>query len=78
MKEDGQPGDDGATARARFSGLGRAWFDLNPSEQRALLVILALFLLGLAVGAWHAATEKGTAASSFRTDSGSEREQHAH
>ncbi len=31
----------------------RAWFALTVEEQRALAVILALFLLGVATRFWH-------------------------
>ena len=31
----------------------RSWFELTRDEQKVLLLILALFLMGLAVRAWH-------------------------
>ena len=33
--------------------LGRSVFALTPSERKALCLVLALALLGLAVKAWH-------------------------
>ncbi len=36
----------------RFAALGRAWFGLARDEQKALLLVFALFLLGLAARAW--------------------------
>ena len=41
---------------SRFGFAGRAarsWFELTAQEQQAILVILALFLLGMAVRFWH-------------------------
>ena len=31
----------------------RAWFNLTVGEQRALVIVLGLFLLGVAARAWH-------------------------
>ena len=36
-----------------FRQIFRAWFELTHDEQKALLLILALFLLGLTVRFWH-------------------------
>jgi len=35
------------------ASLLRSWFQLTQMEQRALIVIVALFLLGLIVRHWH-------------------------
>jgi hypothetical protein len=42
-----------AFARAMVSGWIRAWFGLTRDEQKGLLIVLSLFLLGLAVRWWH-------------------------
>ena len=34
----------------------RAWFELTADEQKAMVVILGLFLLGLVVRYWHLRT----------------------
>jgi hypothetical protein len=47
------PGDPPRTLRRAAADLLRAWFELTPSEQKAVAVILSLFLLGLAVRLWH-------------------------
>lgn len=36
-----------------FRGIFRSWFELTADEQKALLLVLVLFLLGLAVRFWH-------------------------
>lgn len=43
------PDVQGITRRA-----ARAWFALTPAEHDAVLLVAALFLLGLAVWAWRA------------------------
>jgi hypothetical protein len=35
------------------AGLVRSWFELTPDEQKAALIVLAVFLLGLGVRFWH-------------------------
>ena len=35
------------------AGLVRSWFRLTADEQKAALIILAIFLLGLGVRFWH-------------------------
>lgn len=37
-----------------WRGIHRRWFALLPSEQQAILLVLAIFLLGLAVRLWRA------------------------
>lgn len=40
--------------RSRFlRAAARSWVELTAEEQRALLLVLGLFLLGLAVRSWH-------------------------
>ena len=45
--------------------LFRSWFELTRDEQKALILILALFLLGLAVRFWHVKKEAGRADASY-------------
>jgi len=35
------------------AGLVRSWFELTADEQKAAMIILAVFLLGLGVRCWH-------------------------
>jgi len=35
-------------------GVARSWFDLTAEERKAVIVILALFILGVVVRLWHA------------------------
>ena len=51
-------GADASPLAQLAAGLRRAshaWFDLNADEQRAILLVLALALLGLAARWWHMA-----------------------
>lgn len=32
----------------------RSWFELTVNEQRALILVLIIFLIGIGVKAWHA------------------------
>lgn len=41
-----------------FRKIFRSWFELTADEQKALLLVLILFLLGLTVRFWHLKTEK--------------------
>jgi hypothetical protein len=41
------------TDRSFVRQLAGAWFALTRDERNALLLVLALFLLGLGVRAWH-------------------------
>jgi hypothetical protein len=50
------PGTVSRSAMARR--LVRSWFELTRDEQRAILVILGLVLLGLAVRIWHQRQKK--------------------
>ena len=44
----------GKKNRARLlSSLCRAWFEMTSEEQRAIVIILAIFLLGTATRVWH-------------------------
>ena len=36
-----------------LKGVVRSWFGLTADEQKAVLLVLGLFLLGLAARAWH-------------------------
>ena len=36
-----------------LSALFRAWFEMTVEEQRSLIMVLALFLLGTATRLWH-------------------------
>lgn len=58
---------DGMAALRRMV---RSWYELTRNEQRALILILALFLLGLAARAWHLGhTRPDNAAGSPLSDS---------
>jgi len=46
-------------------GIFRSWFELTHDEQKVLLLILALFLLGLAVRFWHLKNETDTRAPAY-------------
>jgi len=46
------------TARHRLGALLRSWFELTREEQLGILVILGLFLLGLAMRYWRMIYEK--------------------
>jgi type II secretory pathway component PulM len=39
--------------RSAVAALLRSWFGLTPDEQKAILLLLGLFLLGLTVRWWH-------------------------
>ena len=39
--------------RSILAESARAWFNLTVDEQRAVVIVLGLFLLGVAVRAWH-------------------------
>ena len=39
-----------------MSGVARSWFALTPDEHKAVLLVLALFLIGLAARYWHIRT----------------------
>jgi hypothetical protein len=41
------------TVKTFLFALWRSWLDLTAREQKAVLLVLALFLLGLAVRLWH-------------------------
>ena len=49
--------DNKGVHRAAFAKLLRLWVELTNEEQKAVLTVLALFLLGLAVCVWHSQTE---------------------
>ena len=36
----------------------RSWFELTEEEQKAVIIILALFMLGLAVRYWHLRSQR--------------------
>ena len=36
-----------------LSTVRRCWFDLTPGEQKAAILVLALFLLGVVARTWH-------------------------
>ena len=40
--------------RTTLRRLGQAWFGLNADEQRALTLVLGLFILGILARYWHA------------------------
>lgn len=42
-----------ATSQDRRPNLFRAWFSITPQEQRLLLGILAITLIGLTARYWH-------------------------
>jgi len=48
------PDADRLPVRRYLGALARSWFDLTAEEHRAVLVVLGLFLLGLAVRCCHA------------------------
>jgi len=50
-------------------GIFRSWFELTHDEQKVLLLVLALFLLGLAVRFWHLKKEGGSPDPSRSTQS---------
>jgi hypothetical protein len=58
MSTAGQPGTEPAKASEAASSLVRCWFDLTSDEQKAVVMILAIFLLGLTVRIWHLQTER--------------------
>ena len=41
--------------RAALQRVARSWLELTAEEQRALAVVLGLFLLGVAYRFWHTA-----------------------
>lgn len=46
-------------APLRFiGGLLRSWCELTAEEQKAVLTVIAIFLLGLAMRCWHTGTEE--------------------
>ena len=47
------PSEAARGARRVVAGAGRAWLALTADERKAVVVVLALFLLGLAVRYWH-------------------------
>ena len=50
---------DEATDRFEaFRKIVRSWFELTADEQKALLLVLILFLLGLTVRFWHLEHER--------------------
>ena len=51
MPADGQPGRG---LRAVLRQVCRSWLDLTVEEQRALAIVVGLFLLGVTVRLWHA------------------------
>jgi hypothetical protein len=55
--------------RGTFAGLLRSWFHLTPDEQKAVLLLVGLALLGLAVRAWHRAHGPNTAPPPAATES---------
>ncbi len=49
-----QPTDEKEPPRDKpHAGLLRSWFELTQDERTALILILALFLLGLLARWWH-------------------------
>ena len=56
------PAKPGKPSRTRFaSAVFRSWFALTVQEQKAVVLIVLLFLLGLAVKIWHETASAGRA-----------------
>lgn len=53
-----QPQTDSGVRQKVFAGLLRSWFELTADEQKAVITVLAIFLLGLAVRTWHIQMEE--------------------
>lgn len=45
--------EHGVVVGRRFGSVGHAWFQLTAMEQKAVAVVLALALLGVAAKYWH-------------------------
>jgi hypothetical protein len=43
----------GRDENPRVSSLVQAWFEMTREEQRALIIILSLLIIGVLVRAWH-------------------------
>jgi hypothetical protein len=66
QKEEQLQTDSGVQQKI-FVSLLRSWSELTIDEQKAVITVLAIFILGLAVRTWHVQKEESTITASYTT-----------